>query len=319
VSPSIVSGRVHRDCGIAQHRLGPRGGDHDLARAVGERIGELVELGLRALLVLHLEIGERGAVLDAPVDEPLGPVQEPFLVEADERLADGARGVLVHGEALALPVERRAQRAVLLRDTAAVLLLPLPDAAHELRAAEVVARLPLGAQQLALDHHLRGDARVVDAGLPESVEPAHALPADERVLDGGGEGMSKVQAAGHVRRRQNDAVRRLVGDVLRVEVPTLLPLARPARLDLGRLVGLVQLGPHRDPGLRRRHVNGLLHARRSRRVEIPHAVVDGSAARHTPPPSLRAALLHQPLELFADDRLGELGHDFPGDFLDHLA
>ena len=31
------------------------------------------------------------------------------------------------------------------------------------------------------------------------------------------------------------------------------------------------------------------------------------------------AILDQAVELLANDRLGELGHDFPGDLLDHLA
>ena len=78
--------RVHGHRGVAQHRLGARRRDHDLARAVGERIGELVQLALRPLVEVDLQIGQRGPARRAPVDEPLGAVDEPVLVQAHERL-----------------------------------------------------------------------------------------------------------------------------------------------------------------------------------------------------------------------------------------
>ncbi|MER9132566.1 hypothetical protein NKI08_22860 [Mesorhizobium sp. M0768] len=36
--------------------------------------------------------------------------------------------------------------------------------------------------KLALDHHLRGDAGVIHAGLPQHVLAAHALEAHQNVL-----------------------------------------------------------------------------------------------------------------------------------------
>ena len=60
--------------------------------------------------------------------------------------------------------------------------LPLPDALDERLAPEVVPGLAL-AREHALDHGLRGDAGVVGARLPEGVVAAHAVPADERVLE----------------------------------------------------------------------------------------------------------------------------------------
>ena len=39
------------------------------------------------------------------------------------------------------------------------------------------------ARELPLDDHLRGDAGVVGARLPEDVVAAHAVQADEQVLD----------------------------------------------------------------------------------------------------------------------------------------
>ena len=67
--------------------------------------------------------------------------------------------------------------------------------------------MPLLGEQ-PLDHHLRGDAGVVGAGLPERIAALHAPPADQRVLDGEGQRMTHVQAARDVRRRDHDGERR---------------------------------------------------------------------------------------------------------------
>ena len=60
--------------------------------------------------------------------------------------------------------------------------------------------------ELALDHHLRGDAGVVRARLPQRGVAAHAMPARERVHERVLERVAHVQRAGDVRRRQHDAV-----------------------------------------------------------------------------------------------------------------
>jgi len=148
--------------------------------------------------VVHFQIAERGAVLDAPVDQPLRAVEQPVVVQPHERLAHGARGKPRHGEALALPIQRGAQRAVLLGDAVARLLLPLPDPLEKLLTPQVMPRFSFVLLQLALDHHLGGDAGVIDARHPTDVEPAHPLPAREDVLDGGGQGMTEVQRTSDV-------------------------------------------------------------------------------------------------------------------------
>ena len=97
--------------------------------------------------------------------------------------------------------------------------------------------------QLLLHHHLRGDAGVVGAGEPEGVEAGDALPADEDVLQRGGERVAEVERAGDVGRRQHDGEGRPGPVVLvAVEVAALLPEPVPAGLDLAVLVALGQLG-----------------------------------------------------------------------------
>ncbi len=60
----------------------------------------------------------------------------------------------------ARPIDARAFAANLLVDPAAILLLPLPHAAFEFIAAELLASDSFGCE-LPLHDHLRGDARVI--------------------------------------------------------------------------------------------------------------------------------------------------------------
>ena len=137
--------RVHRDRGVAQHGLGPRGGDDDVIallpfgrlavviegdrKAIGLSVSERIpEVPEAALLLLHLdfEVGERALELRVPVDEPLVAVDQALVVELDEHLEDGPGQALVHGEALARPVAGGAEALQLVDDGAAALGLPGP-------------------------------------------------------------------------------------------------------------------------------------------------------------------------------------------------
>src|SRR3546814_7236994 len=112
---------------------------------------------------------------------------------SSDLLQNCLREALVHGEALALPVSGGAEAAELLQDGAAGLRAPGPDPLDEVRAPDLAgvaggqrqAAVELDAllRQLALDHHLSGDAGVVGARLPQHVAALHALVAAEDVLD----------------------------------------------------------------------------------------------------------------------------------------
>ena len=157
-------------------------------------------------LLLDLEVGDRGQQLGVPVHQALVLVDQPFLVERDEHLEHGLGQALVHGEALARPVAGGAEPLQLVEDHAAGFGLPLPDLVDELLAAEVAA-VDLALHQLALDHHLRGDAGMVHARLPQHVLAAHALEADQDVLQRVVERMAHMQRAGDVGRRDDDGER----------------------------------------------------------------------------------------------------------------
>ncbi len=126
-------------------------------------------------------------------------------MQAHEHLGDGRRQPLVHGETIARPVHRVAEPAHLPADRVAGLLLPLPDALYELLAADVLALATLGVE-LAFHHHLRGNAGVIRAGLPQRAVAAHAVIPGQRVHQRVLERMAHVQGAGDVGRRDHDAV-----------------------------------------------------------------------------------------------------------------
>ena len=205
--------RMHRDRGVAEHGLGPRGGDHDEGRGIVgieglafQRIAQIPEAALD-LDLLHLEIGNRGQQLRVPVHQPLVFVDQPLAMQLDEHLDDGARQALVHGEAFARPVAGGAEPLQLVDDDAAALGLPLPDPFEEFGAAHLAPARLLPFHQLPLDHHLGRDAGVIGAGLPQHVAAAHPLEAAQDVLQGVVERVPHVQRARHVRRRDHDRER----------------------------------------------------------------------------------------------------------------
>jgi hypothetical protein len=133
---------------------------------------------------------------------------------------------------------------------------PFPYPAHEGLSAQRPAVRLLTLHQLALDHHLGGDAGVVGAGLPEHVAAAHPLEAAEHVLEGVVEGVADVKRAGDVRRRDDDRIG-LGLDPVRATGPEgagRLPGGGDARLDGGRVESLIH--HHAGTGRARRGARG---------------------------------------------------------------
>lgn len=223
---------VDGDGGVTEHRLGAGGGDDDGLVALPVLHGD--ELAV-VLLVLDLDVRDRGEAARAPVDDALGAVDQPVVVHPLEDGLDGLGQALVHGEPLTGPGDALAEAAHLAGDLAAGLVLPLPDTLDEGLTAQVVAGLALLAE-LALDDVLSGDAGVVHTGLVQRLEALHPLAADERVDQRVLEGVPQVQGAGDVGRRDDDGVRRLLAVLVGLEVAALHPALVQLPLYLGRRV-----------------------------------------------------------------------------------
>ncbi len=243
--PVVV--RMHGDRRVAEHRLGA-GRDHDdrrvtLSVADGDQLAVVVG-------VVDLDVAQRGEAARAPVDDPLGAVDQIVVVQPLEDRPDRGRESLVHGEAFASPVDAVAEAPHLAEDLAAVLLLPRPHLRHELLAGVVVLALAFGLADVPLDERLGGDPGVIHAGQPQRLEALHPLAADQRVHQRVAERVADVQAARDVRRRQHDRVRRLVAVDVGREVAALDPplvqrtlylrrcvTGRQIRSDLGAALG----------------------------------------------------------------------------------
>ena len=230
--------RMHRDGGIAQHGLRSGGCDHEVAFAVEQRIAQMPQAA-RFLLGDHFQIRQSGLEHRIPVHQPLAAIDQAFAVKPYERLGHRPRELRIHGELVSLPIDRSAQPAQLACDQPARGVLPLPDSFDERVAPKIGAALS-GGVQLPFDHHLRGNAGMIHAGLPQRVETHHAPMTNERIHDGVLECMSHVQSAGDVRRRYDD---RIGGSgAARREMSGCFPVRINARFDVGGREGFVHGG-----------------------------------------------------------------------------
>ena len=236
--------RVDRDGGVAEHRLGARGRDRDMARAIRKRIAQVPEVPVD-LLHLDLVVGERRLRDGVPVHEALAAVDEAVAEERAERVAHGRRAGLVHREARAVEVARAAHRLELPEDRGLVLVLPLLHLLDEPFAREVGALLPLEKEAL-LDDRLRGDARVVGAGHPQRVRALHAVVAREEVLQRVVEGVAEVERGRDIRRRDEDRVRLAGRRGLGMEAARGVPTRAHDAFGLRRHIGLRKFGGGRD-------------------------------------------------------------------------
>ena len=239
--------RMYGHGGVAEHGFRARCRDDDVvarfagfglvAQAASERVAQMPELAVFFFLH-HFQIGDRGLQHRVPVDQALAAIDQAVFVQAHEVFDDGLGIRRVHREGVARPVHAAAEPADLVFDGAAGVLFPSPDLVDEFLARHVRARLAFELE-IALHDHLRGDAGVVGAGLPQRVVAEHAVVAGQRIHDGVLEGVSHMQRAGDVRRRDHDRVRAVVcaAQALRGEPAAAFPGVAPTRLDAVRIEG----------------------------------------------------------------------------------
>ena len=239
-----------------------------------------------------------------------GPIGEAFAVEPREALADGARRDLVHREPEAAPVEAGSDAALLLEHHVAGGLDELPHPLEIALAAQALARLAFGRDDL-VEHELRRDRGVVEARQPQRRPAQHPGVPDHQVLDrrplrvprcsdpvtfGGGWMITNGGRFGsavepRAVRREDVRVEPALVDRL-LELPRLVGLARSLA---ARMSGRLAFAAFRRPRSVRRHrpwlrqTNGPL-VQRTNGVVVPpagsvrSASVAGFACRRRPNP-----------------------------------
>ena len=228
---------MHRHGGVAEHRLGPGGGHHQAAAAVGQGIPQVPEPPL-GLLLLGLLVGKGGETAGTPVDDVVPAVDQTLLVQPHEGLAYRPREPFVEREVGPRPVRRAADRLELLEDRGAGAAHVGPHPLDECLPAQVEPGQPLLGLE-PLDHVLGRDARVIGTGEPERAAAAHALEADQHVLHRVVEAVPRVQLSGDVGRRHHDDVwlgGAAGGGVLGSEQSPVLPPGIEGSFDLSGIV-----------------------------------------------------------------------------------
>ena len=236
---------VHRHRRVAEHGLGPGGGDFDRTLRVREGIAVAVHPPFD-LFVLDLVVRDGGAAGRAPVDQVVAPVDQALFEQADEHLPDRCAQALVEGEALALPVAGAADALQLPDDLPVMLVLDLPGLFDELLPPELGPGEPALAQ-LPFHDVLGRDPGVIAPREPQGRLAGHAVIADQDILEAVVQTVAHVQHACDIGRRNDDHVRRPAAAGVRREEAPLEPEAIQAVLEILRVVGFGELdGLHRE-------------------------------------------------------------------------
>ena len=231
---------VHGHGLVAEERFRTRGCHHDAFGAVGARVADFPEVAV-GFLAFNFEIGDCALQLRIPVHETVAAIDETLLVERHEAFDHDLRELFVHREVETVPIDAVTQTAHLLKDGAARVLLPLPNFFVEGFSTDVATVNTLRFE-LAFDHDLRGNARMVRTREPERVVARHTVIARERIHHGLIEGVPHVQNARDVGRRQLDGEAGLFRVEAGSEVAARLPSRIPAGFNFRRFKALGKFG-----------------------------------------------------------------------------
>ena len=176
-------------------------------------------------LMLNLVVRESRTAARTPVYDVVAFINEALIVKLGKDLRDSFRATLVERKALARPVGRIAEHALLMDDRSAVLLLPLPDALDKGLAPEILTALTLLAERL-LNDILSRNTRVIGTREPKSILTLHTAPPDENILNRLVERVTHMKNTRHVRRRNYNGIALAIARLL-MKITVLLPKRIP--------------------------------------------------------------------------------------------
>ena len=186
------------------------------------------------LFVLSLVVGDGGGAMRAPVHDALTAIDQVIVIPIAKHLAHALGVILIHGEVRVGEIDGAAHALYLLDDEPTVFVGPIPARIDELVATDLAARDALGGK-LLVHLGLGSDTGMVRTKDPTRGKPAHAVEADEGVLDGVIHGMAHMQLACDVRRR--DGHRAIADAGAATVVVAFKPLVQHALLNGGGIVG----------------------------------------------------------------------------------
>ena len=222
------SGRIGVDCHrrVTQERFRPSRSHDEVGGfaflRIHNSIANVPEVSLDRL-VKHFVIADGRLQERIPIDQPLAAVDFLLAEEVEEGDTHRASAHFIEREASSLPVATASHLFELSEDASFVVVFPLPNPFHEFLTSQIVPRFAFFFAESFFDDRLRCDSRVIGTGHPQCGVALHPLHANEDILQRVVQSVAQVQRAGHVRRRDDDAIRFLVRVDLRVEVASRFP------------------------------------------------------------------------------------------------
>ena len=236
---------VHHDCTVAQDGLRTCGGHRNkvtcalsplstapgVARpfpAIGlNRVTHMPQMaGLAFILGNRLQVAHAGQLHWVPIHHPCIAINQPPVIHALKGRPHGQAEVFVHGECLAVPIDRDAQLLTLIGNYAVRVFLPSPNFLDKVTAAHVAPKLALFGQ-LLLHHGLSSDAGMIRPRHPQCARAFHPVVARHQILGRSCQGVPHVQCTGHVGRGNRNHELLFIGVqinlTLRLEVAVLFP------------------------------------------------------------------------------------------------
>ncbi len=227
--------RMNGNGAVTEHGFRSGCRNHQVAIAGCQWIAEMPKVAV-FIGRQHFEIGQGRVQHRVPVDETLAPINQSFVVQLHEYLADSFGQTFVHRKTISTPVHGCAKATGLIGDLTAGFVFPGPDALDKFFTTKIVFRQAIVIQD-SLHDHLCGNASVVHARLPECAMALHTMKTRQRIHDRVLEGVTHVQRSGHVRRRNDNAIGFTVA--LGLEVALFFPVLVQTLFDVLRLVGLI--------------------------------------------------------------------------------
>ena len=169
-----------------------------------DRIVEIPEM-THFVLMFYFNIRECRLAAGAPVGDAESLIDKTFFVERNKNFTDSPGAYIVHGKPFPFPVAGRAETANLQSNAVSEFFLPLPYSFQELFTAQIVL-IETFLGNLLFHLHLGSNACMVLARQPEYVVALHSFITNKDILQCIIQGMTHMQLACYVWRRQHNAV-----------------------------------------------------------------------------------------------------------------
>jgi len=130
------------------------------------------------ILVFNFSFGERGGVVDAPIDGFAAAVDVAFFDEVEEGVGDGGLVLVAHREIGIVPAAENAEALEV-----ALVLLDVTRGKFAAEAAEFSGRNFAFAAELFFDLSFDGQAVAIQAGDVRCVMARHRLSFDDEVFE----------------------------------------------------------------------------------------------------------------------------------------